>query len=502
MQVANGATITLPGDGTYTISHRVYDVAGQLTSYVNDTVKVDTVVPVLTSAAAPTAWQTSPLSLDITGTDAGGSGVDHAEWKLGATGTVTTGTPAVISTDGTPTLYTRVVDKAGNGSVWRQENIKVDTTKPANTTPAIASGWRRTNLTTSVTGTDATSGVARVEWKLDNASATATTTPAVSVTTEGTHTLWSRIVDVAGNASDWRQDDFGIDKTVPTLAADCGVATWRNTAPVCTISASGGVSGLATVTAARDSGDPVDVSSGTYTVGADGAATINFRAVDGAGNVTTASSDVKVDRVLPSASASCAAGAGVTWVCTVNGADALSGLTALAYSVDGGAPVAIAPGATFVVTKGTIAVTAADAAGNVAAAPPAVLAGPHRDHDDDDDHAAHQQPGGLAQARRLGQRAPGRRALALREPDRDHGRPAPARARQRPLPVRDQGHRRQEEQDLHQDPDHQEGLLLADQRQGRRGRVGQGRPDGQAPLGQQVGHARHGEREAVNATVF
>ena len=119
VQVASDtASITLPSDGTFTIAHRVYDVAGQLTSYKTDTVKVDTVVPALTSAAAPTTWQITPLSVDITGTDVG-SGIDHAEWKLGATGTVTSGTPAVIGVDGTPTLYTRVVDKAGNPSAWR-----------------------------------------------------------------------------------------------------------------------------------------------------------------------------------------------------------------------------------------------------------------------------------------------------------------------------------------------------------------------------------------------
>jgi hypothetical protein len=278
-----------------------------------------------------------------------------------------------LSDDGTPTLYTRVVDKAGNPSVWRQENVKIDTTKPANTTPAIAAGWRRTPLTTSVTGTDATSGVARIEWKLDTASATPVTTPAVSVTAEGAHTLWSRVVDVAGNASDWRQDDFGIDKTAPTLAVDCGSLAWRNTAPVCSVVASGGASGLPTLTAAR-AGVVADVAGGQYTIDADGSSTVTFHAVDGAGNEASASASVKVDRVAPAAGVSCAPGAGLTWVCTATGGDALSGLTALSYSVNGSAGTAIAPGATFAVTKGRVVVTAADAAGNLAASAPAVLA--------------------------------------------------------------------------------------------------------------------------------
>ena len=51
----------------------------------------------------------------------------------------------------------------------------------------------------------------------------------MSITTEGPHKLYTRVVDNAGNESDWREDTIGIDKTVPTLSVDCGQASWRNT---------------------------------------------------------------------------------------------------------------------------------------------------------------------------------------------------------------------------------------------------------------------------------
>ena len=40
------------------------------------------------------------------------------------------------TTEGTQTLETRIVDKAGNASAWRSETIRIDTTKPVNTTAA------------------------------------------------------------------------------------------------------------------------------------------------------------------------------------------------------------------------------------------------------------------------------------------------------------------------------------------------------------------------------
>jgi hypothetical protein len=370
--VANGASVTLPGDGTYTISHRANDVAGQSSGWKTDTYKVETVLPVNTSAAAPTGWISS-LSLPLTGTDLGGSTYDHGEWRADG-GDVQTGATAVVETEGTLTLETRVADKAGNVSLWRPETIKIDRTKPVNTTPLAGAAWRKTNYAVTVTGTDATpgSGMQRIEYKLDGAAAL--TTPSVSITTEGNHTLVTRSVDLAGNVSDWRTDTIGIDKTAPTLAVDCGTSAWRNTAANCAVSASGGLSGLPTLTGAVGSGAAAPIAGGAFAVGAEGASTISFRAVDGAGNETTTSAAVKIDTVAPAAAVKCAPSGASAWVCTASGSDALSGLASLAWSVDGSAPVAIGSDGTFVAQKGSAVVYAADAAGNMAASAPVTLA--------------------------------------------------------------------------------------------------------------------------------
>ena len=278
-----------------------------------------------------------------------------------------------VTTEGTQTLETRIVDKAGNASTWRPESIRIDRTKPVNTTPVPTALWRKTNYTTTVTGSDASpgSGVARTEYKIDTGSVVLT--PAVSITTEGSHTLYSRVVDTAGNASEWREDLIGIDKTIPTLTVDCGQLTWRNTPATCDVAAAGGASGLPTLTAARGTGAAEPIG-GQYVVEADGASTLSFRAVDGAGNEKTAQAEVRIDRTPPAAAVNCVPGSGTSWSCTGTGSDALSGVTTVNYSVDGSAPAAVGTSGAFVVQKGRVVVYAIDSAGNTGASTPTTLA--------------------------------------------------------------------------------------------------------------------------------
>src|SRR4051794_12142354 len=369
--LANGGTVTLPSDGNHTIRHRVNDVAGQASGWILSSVKVDSVNPLNTSAAAPTAWQTSSgISLPLSGTDAL-SGVDHYEWRVDA-GATQTGSPAVVSTDGVQLLETRVVDKAGNPSAWRQETVRIDRTAPANVTSVPASGWQNTNFSTTVAGTDAVSSVAGVEWKLDGGGVSTTTN--VTISTSGPHTLSTRIRDVAGNWSAWRDDPVGIDKVIPTLTVACGSAEWRSTPATWSVAADGGLSGLSLVTGTRGSAAPDTVSGGSYVVDTDGAWSLSFRAVDGAGNEKLALAQVKVDRTAPSAAVSCTPGANTSWVCTATGSDALSGVSGLTWSVNGSPGIAITNGATFAVQKGAVTVSATDRAGNSRTSAPVTLA--------------------------------------------------------------------------------------------------------------------------------
>jgi hypothetical protein len=187
----------------------------------------------------------------------------------------------------------------------------------------------------------------------------------VTVVAAGPHVLYTRVVDAAGNASAWRADSFGIDRTAPALTVSCGSDAWRAVAAGCSVSANGGESGLAGVTVSRNGGPAGAVNPAAgYTVGDNGDWYLTFRAVDGAGNSAQATAHVRVDTTAPTAGLTCAADSGTGYTCTAGGADATSGLATLTYTVDGGAPQAPGPGGTFSVAKGHVVAHATDNAGN------------------------------------------------------------------------------------------------------------------------------------------
>jgi hypothetical protein len=270
-----------------------------------------------------------------------------------------------LTADGTYKLQTRAVDKAGNVSAWSAvQTVQVDGTKPANTTAAPSAAWLKDTFSTTVAGTDSGgSGVARVEWTLDGGPTQ--TSSAVSVATAGAHVLRTHVIDNAGNDSGWREDHFGIDRTVPTLAVDCGTDAWRATPAGCSLTGDGGESGFAGMTVTRTSGI-AEAAGSSYTVAEDGDWTLTVRGTDNAGNAAVTTARVRVDRTAPAAGLDCAADSGTAYTCRATGADGLSGLASLTYSVDNGPAQSIATGGTFTVAKGRVVVHATDVAGNAA----------------------------------------------------------------------------------------------------------------------------------------
>jgi hypothetical protein len=359
-----GQLVDVGADGTFTIWHRAIDLAGHATPRVSQQLKVDTVAPTNSSAVPVSTWQATALSLALSGSDpTPGSGLAPMQWRVDS-GDIHDGGPAVVDTDGAHTLETRASDVAGNDSGWRADTVRVDLTDPANTTPAAPAAWRATPYAVTVTGDDgAGSGIATIDVKVDGATVAG---PGVTVTGDGQHTIESRITDAVGHTSGWRADTVKIDSVAPTATLSCTGGTGWSASVSCTPTADGGPSGIATLTLATDGGTPAPVTSGAAApVTADGAHTITLRAVDGAGNVKTASAQVNVDATAPTAALSCPAASTATgYVCQASGADGMSGLFALSYSLNGGAWLPVPGNGSFGVASGTVRVMAVDAAGN------------------------------------------------------------------------------------------------------------------------------------------
>ena len=93
----------------------------------------------------------------------------------------------------------------------------------------------------------------------------------MTLTTEGVHTIESRIVDNVGHASDWRTDTVRIDKTAPTAALSCGGSSgWNASAVTCTPTADGGPSGLASLTLVNNGVSTAVTSGQAVAIAGDG----------------------------------------------------------------------------------------------------------------------------------------------------------------------------------------------------------------------------------------
>jgi peptidoglycan/xylan/chitin deacetylase (PgdA/CDA1 family) len=186
----------------------------------------DTTPPTTTiscnSATCSSGWyRTSPVTVSLSATDTGGSGVATTSYTLDGTDPRTS--PSAVAYTGpfsvsqTTTVTFASTDVAGNVEAPKAQLIQIDTAAPtvSITAPADGSSYKRgtkvvvsASATDSGTGPGAPSGVARVVFLLDGTTtlATATASPYqftwnTRKTFVGQHTLTAVSTDVAGNSA-------------------------------------------------------------------------------------------------------------------------------------------------------------------------------------------------------------------------------------------------------------------------------------------------------------
>ena len=417
--------------------------------------KVDTVDPVNTSAAAPTAWQTPSLSLDLTGTDAGVRRRPRrvARRRRHRPDRLDRGRRRPRARR---RFETRVVDKAGNASAWRPETIKVDHTKPDNTTAAADHAVAQDRLH------DDRHRHRRDLRRARRSSARSTAARPRPRRQRDDH---RRGRAQAGDPRHRRRRQrlrlaHRHDRHRPHRA-DAGRRLRRPPAgatrrPTCSVAATAGSPACAGVTA---DGGRRRRRRGLRRAAPRAPPRSTSAPSTAPATRSTATADVKVDTTPPAPAVKCVPDAGrASTLHRDRQRTRLSGVAGLAWSVDGSRRRPRSPtAARFTVDQGPVVVYATDNAGNGAASAPVALADRTAPASTPtaDARALEQRGRAAAQGRRV-RRAPGRPAGALVAADRDHGRPAPARDRQGHVPVRLQDQDRQEDQDGHQDPDDQE----------------------------------------------
>jgi hypothetical protein len=252
------------------------DRAGNSGSTSWGPVRIDLTPPIISGAALEpgnaAGWYRQPVTVRFTCTDAL-SGVASCPVDV-----VLAGEGSGQSTSGTAR------DRAGNTAAATVSGIDVDLTPPeisATRTPvANAEGWSNGDVTVTFTCTDALSGVASCPG------------PA-TVAGEGANQAASgTAVDQAGNSGSARLDGISIDRTPPTIevstAPSPNAAGWNNSAVTASFTCADALSGVA-----------AQACPAPQSFEGDGRFTATGSVVDHAGNTTSGSATVNVDRTAP-----------------------------------------------------------------------------------------------------------------------------------------------------------------------------------------------------------
>jgi hypothetical protein len=320
-----GASDVISVEGAFIVQFQSIDGAGNSSAWAPavsgaaNTVRIDRALPTAPTSVTggSLAWQ-SVASVTIPaagGADSNFAGYDYRTSTNGG-GTwsaATAGSSFAVTAEATTIVQFRSRDLAGNVSAWTPavagaaNTAAIDRTAPS--IPTVTGGSLTWSTAASVTvsgagSTDATSGILRYEYRTSaNGGGTwsaATTGASVSVSAEGSTLVQFRTVDNAGNLSAWAPAVAGAGNTVkldriapslPAVTGGMGAGTCKHKLTVSAsgstdagsgflrydyrLSTNGGTTWAATVT---NKASIMLTATGTYTV--------QFHAVDGAGNVS------------------------------------------------------------------------------------------------------------------------------------------------------------------------------------------------------------------------
>ena len=158
-----------------------------------------------------TGWYAAPVTVALSATDSGGSGVAATRYTTDGTDPTAEGTPytAPFTVPTTSQVKFRSWDNAGNVEPVRSQLIRIDTTAPgvSITSPADGTTASRQGTIAITAAASDNSGVAKVAFYVDGALVGTSTSAPYSVSWKtngarrGDHTLTAVATDVAGNST-------------------------------------------------------------------------------------------------------------------------------------------------------------------------------------------------------------------------------------------------------------------------------------------------------------
>ena len=311
-----------------------------------------------TACASPgnSGWCRGGATLNLTGND------PVSGWTITAIesdlfGNLCTGGSATLSCvwnfpEGSTSLNFWADSSNGDTSLMSNASMNLDSVAPSvsialtSGTPGNA-GWYTSpvKFTGSTSDPSPSSGIALTQYVLDGG--TPQSGSSVTVSTDGTHSVYFTTQDVAGNASaPSAADSVKIDQTPPVVSSSVSSGTsgsngWYTSSVQLSATASDATSGLDSAGLAYTIDGGSTQSGSTATVSGDGTHTVVFSAHDVAGNLGSSTQTIKIDTTPPTAGFSMSAPNGsngwYTSVVTVtpSSTDATSGIASQQVSLNG-----------------------------------------------------------------------------------------------------------------------------------------------------------------------
>lgn len=303
----------------------------------------------LSGLSSSSGWYRSEVTVTLSATDGGGSGVRFTNYSIDGGSWRAYVEPVRISAEGQHEIEYYSVDNYGNTETTKSEEFRIDTINPSTgcelSGTARANGWYISNVEAHLTATDARSGVQLTRYRIDGGAWHIYSGP-VTFSVDGDYDLEYYSVDMAGNSETSQSMSVRIDRmapeTAPFLEGDLGHAGWFVSVANVTLVASDEPSGVESIRYRVDEGVWTTYSV-EFSVTETGQHTLEFYAVDVAGNTeTTKSVMVWIDNIAPETivylSGTLGSGGWYRSSIEVNlsAADAHSGPNGTAYRVDGG----------------------------------------------------------------------------------------------------------------------------------------------------------------------
>jgi large repetitive protein len=388
---ASPFSVSALAQGAHTFSVRSIDNNGNASDPASYTWTIDITKPVAVISSQPNSTNNSTTGqFTFTATDSGGAVVSGFECSIDSSAFSSCSSPKTYSglIDGAHSFSVRALDSAGNVSNSQSGSWTVDLVAPVasiTSQPAAITNLQAADFT--FTGSDV-GGISGFLCALDNASLSVCTSPfQLSGLSAGSHTLSVKASDTAGNISSAVSYAWTVDLIAPTLSIlSSPTALSNSTSASLTFAASDtGGGSVASTSCQLDGGGFAACSSPKlYTGLSSGAHTVNVKASDSAGNVSSvASASWTVDVTPPTVTISSPSTNGTTIQTSALSTFSMSGscsengiLVNLSGSLNGTAACTSGswtyPSDLSALTDGMLSVTVnqTDSAGNMVASPP------------------------------------------------------------------------------------------------------------------------------------